>query len=68
MEIWQGSEALSIIGVVKWRPHWPLGQGTKPRDIIIMEVVWGVVATLADVLSGDTITAAAWLQVQLTAS
>lgn len=53
------SAALSIIRVVKWRPHWPLGRGTKPRDIMIMEAVWGVVATLADVPSGDTKPAAA---------
>lgn len=43
--------------------------GTKPRDIMVMEVVGGVVATLADVLSGSRITAAAvWLQVQLAAA
>lgn len=39
LEMWQGSAALSIIRVVKWRPHWPLGRGTKPRDIMIMEAV-----------------------------
>lgn len=60
MEVWRGSEALSIIRALKWRPHWPLGQGAKPGDIMIMAVLWGVDAILADVKS-----AAAWLQVQL---
>lgn len=39
LEMWQGSVALCIIRVVKWRPHWLLGRGTKPRDIMIMEAV-----------------------------
>ena len=64
MEVWRGSEALSIIRALKWRPHWPLGQGAKPGDIMIMAVLWGVDAILADVKSADTV-AAVWLQVQL---
>lgn len=63
-EVWRGSEALSIIRVVKWRPHRPLGQGAKPGDIMIMAVLWGVDAILADAKSADTM-AAARLQVQL---
>lgn len=66
LEVWRGSDALSIIRAVKWRPHWPLGRGAKPRDIMIMEVLWGVDAIQADVLSDDTITAAG-LQVWLAA-